>query len=49
MFIYFPSLICVVGLVLYLLVDKPKITELARIMFAIGLLVVLFNGVKSLL
>jgi hypothetical protein len=35
------GLVCLVGLLLYILSDKPKPAEVGRIMFAFGLLVLL--------
>jgi hypothetical membrane protein len=47
MFIYFPVLICLVGLLLYLFVDPSirggKVQEVGRIMFWVGLLAVLLR------
>jgi Na+/phosphate symporter len=37
-----PIVVCVLGLVLYLLASNPKAQEVGRLMFFCGLLVVLF-------
>ena len=39
------GLVCLIGLLVYLLTapDKPKVAEVGRLMFGIGLLCVLWN------
>lgn len=44
MFIYLPLLICLIGLVLYLISVQPKPAEIGRIMFWVGLLAFLLIG-----
>ena len=34
-----PLLVCLVGLLMYVLASNPKVAELGRIMFAVGLFV----------
>ena len=36
--IYLSPLVCLVGLIVYMLVDKPKVSQLAFAMFCCGLL-----------
>ena len=38
-----PLVVCIVGLLMYVLASNPKVSELGRIMFAVGLLVVLLG------
>lgn len=45
--IYLPLLVWIAGLIIYLLTDRPKVTEIGRIMFWVGLLVWLWGGAKS--
>lgn len=52
MYIYLSLLICVVGGIVYLIVNAPqnqKIAELGRVMFAMGLLAFLLQYVPHLL
>lgn len=39
-----PILVCIVGLLMYILLSNPKAQELGRIMFFCGLLVVLWTA-----
>lgn len=52
MFIYLPELVCLLGLLIYLLVDPAlrggRVLECGRIMFFTGLLAILLNGVHHL-
>jgi hypothetical protein len=49
MFMYLPELICLLGLLIYLLVDPAlrggRVLEVGRIMFWVGLLAILITGV----
>lgn len=40
------GLVCILGLVMYLAAAPPKLQEIGRIMFWVGLLVLLLNGDK---
>lgn len=42
--VIFPILMCLIGLVMYLLMSNPKAQEIGRIMFFCGLLVVLWHA-----
>jgi hypothetical protein len=44
MIILLPIVICVVGLLLFMLSTQPKVAEVGKIMFWTGLLVTLFSG-----
>jgi hypothetical protein len=44
MTIYLPLLISVIGLLMYVLCEKPKLQEIGRIMFWTGLLAFLMGG-----
>jgi Na+/phosphate symporter len=47
MIIYLSLFICLVGLILYLATEKPKPSEIGRLMFGCGLFVFLFEtGMK---
>jgi len=41
-----PVIVAVVGLVIYALVENPKLAEIGRILFAFGVLAALLTGVK---
>lgn len=41
--IYLPLLLCILGLVAYVVSANPKVQELGRLTFAIGLLVFLWH------
>ena len=43
MIIYASLLVCIVGLLMYALAANPKVVEIGRIMFWVGLLSFLFN------
>jgi hypothetical protein len=43
MVIFLSLLVALVGLLMYLLSEKPKVSEVGRIMFAFGLLVLLLR------
>lgn len=45
MIIYLSLLICVIGLLMYALCVNPKLIEIGRIMFWVGLLAFLLTGV----
>lgn len=40
---YFPLIIALIGLLMYMLTTNAKVTEVGRLMFASGLLVTLFT------
>lgn len=42
--VIFPLLICIVGLLMYVLASNPKVQEIGRIMFFTGLLVALWHA-----
>jgi hypothetical protein len=44
MIIYLPLLICIIGLLMYILAEKPKVQEVGRIMFWTGLLAFMLGG-----
>lgn len=47
-FPYLSAIVCVVGLLIYALSNNPKLPEIGRIMFGVGLLAWLLTGVKVL-
>lgn len=53
MIIYFPLLVALIGLLLYILCtpppNGPKLAELGRIMFFVGLFVFLLRGLDHLI
>jgi cytochrome c biogenesis protein ResB len=44
MVIFLPLLISLIGLLMYILAEKPKIAEIGRIMFWTGLLAFMLGG-----
>jgi hypothetical protein len=46
MLIVFPLFVCLVGLLMYALCVNPKLADIGRIMFAVGLFVVVFASDK---
>jgi hypothetical protein len=44
MIIYLPLLIAIIGLLMYILSEKPKVAEVGRIMFWTGLLAFMLGG-----
>ena len=48
MIILLPLLICVVGLMMYALAANPKLVEVGRMMFWVGLLAFLLSGPSHL-
>lgn len=46
--LYFPQIIMLWGLIMYLVAapDKPRVAEIARIMFFAGLLATCLNGIR---
>ena len=44
MIILLPLLVCIVGLLMYALATNPKLVEIGRIMFWVGLLVTLWGS-----
>jgi hypothetical protein len=53
MLIALPLLVCLIGLVMFIIADNPpghsNVKEIGRIMFFCGLLVLLFKGLEPLL
>ncbi len=43
--LYLPAIVCLVGLLMYVLVLNAKLNEIGRIMFWTGLLATLLHGV----
>lgn len=43
MILILPLLVCIIGLLMYVLASNPKVQELGRIMFFCGLLVCLWQ------
>ena len=44
MLLYLPLLVCLIGLLMYVLASNPKINEVGRMMFWCGLLAFLLMG-----
>lgn len=44
MVILLPVVVCVVGLLMFMLSANPKVAEVGKIMFGVGLLVTLWAG-----
>lgn len=47
MIILLPVVICVVGLLMYMLSANPKVADVGKIMFGVGLLVTLLTGAPA--
>jgi hypothetical protein len=44
MVILLPVAVCVIGLIMYMIAANPKVAEVGRLMFWVGLLVVLMGS-----
>lgn len=48
MLLLIPALVCIVGLLMYVLATNPKVSELGRIAFFVGLLVTLASSSSTI-
>jgi hypothetical protein len=48
MIIYLPLLVCIVGALMYALATNPKLVEIGRLSFWVGLLAFLLHGAAAI-